>query len=187
MLSLILESKQPIGDLPVCESLPGYDQVLDNIESLIDDICDWLSEIPGVEFKVTGFELEWIVDVRVDLSTIVWQVPDVLKALFESKSVTLDFYEQGVERRLCFQCHGSQVRIECQDLFGKSEPAITEWMELSQLMQMLTEFLKTFIHLATIVCPTIVTHEMFTTWLKKINPLIQIASSIYHAGRNGDG
>ena len=71
MLSLVLESKQPTVDLPVCQNQPCYDEELDNIESLISDICDWLSETQWVEFKVIGFELEWLVDVRVDLSTIV--------------------------------------------------------------------------------------------------------------------
>ena len=100
-------------------------------------------------------------------------MPDVLKALGASKNVTLDFYEQGVERILRFQCRGSQVRIKCQDYWGKPASAVTELMDLSQLMQMLTEFLKTFIDLATIAYPAIVNHEMFKIWLKDISPLIR--------------
>lgn len=166
MLNISLEYNKSIVDLPPCEENFSYDEELDDIESLIMDICDCLSETERVKFKVSGFgKFRWPVDVWLHLSTIVPQVPNVLIALNESKEVTLDFYEQGVGRVLHFHWNSHIMEVTCKDLFDKFEHPTKELIHLSELKRMLTDFLKTFIDLATITCPNIVNHEMFRKWL----------------------
>ena len=169
MLNISLEYNKSIVDIPPCEENFSYDEELDDIESLIMDICDSLSETERVQFKVSGFgDSQWPVDVWLHLSTIVPQIPDVLIALNESKDVALDFYEQGVGRVLHFHCNSHIVEVRCKDLFDKFEHPTKELINLSELKQMLTDFLQSFIYLATIACPNIVNHEMFRKWLKEL-------------------
>lgn len=177
MLNISLEYEKSIVDVPPCEGNFSYDEELDDIESLIMDICDCLSETERVKFNVLGFgESQWPVDVWLHLSSIVPQVPDVLMALAKSKDVTLDFYEQGVGRVLHFHCHSHIVEVTCKDLFDTFEHPSKEFIDLSELKQMLTDFLKSFIYLATIISPNIVNHEMFQKWLKDISPCLNLSS-----------
>jgi hypothetical protein len=76
-----------------------YDPELDNITSVLTDICEALAEEGSVRFVVDGFGQDpWPVDVRTDLPVVIEQVPAVLKALRSGFSTSLGFYEQGIQR-----------------------------------------------------------------------------------------
>jgi len=64
MLSVSIEYAQSTyGTKPSMEQ-PDYNEELDNIESLITDICDVLSDTQTIRFRVSGFgEPAWPVDV----------------------------------------------------------------------------------------------------------------------------
>ena len=115
MLSISIEYAQSIYETKPSTEQPDYDEELDNIESVIMDICEVLSDTQTIRFRVSGFgEPAWPVDVGTDLATIISQIPDVLGALHQSENTSIQFYEQGIERELFFSCNNSRVEMACK-------------------------------------------------------------------------
>lgn len=168
MLSISIEYLPSIFEIRASTVQPDYDEELDNIESLITDICDVLSDTQMIRFAVSGFGESWPVDVRTDLSTIISQIPDALSALYQSGNTSIQFYEQGIERELFFRCNDNRVEVTCQH-FNEDRPIpITETVGLSELKNMLSEVLVSFIRLSKIICPAIADHRIFQDWLKDV-------------------
>ncbi len=169
MLSISIEYLQSIYEIKASTEQPDYDEALDNIESLITDICDVLSDTQSVGFRVSGFgELAWPVDVGTDLATIIPQIPDVLGALHQSENTSIQFYEQGIGRELFFSCNNSRVKMTCKYLTEDKPMPIKETADLSELRNMFGEFLASFIRLSNIICPAIAEHRIFRDWLKDV-------------------
>ena len=70
--------------------------------SVLQDICELLEEEGTISFFVSGFgDPNWPLDIATDLCVILEQLPLALTKLAnETGEFELDFYEQGVERRL---------------------------------------------------------------------------------------
>jgi hypothetical protein len=65
-----------IGPIAAAKAGRTYDIELDNITSVLIDICDALAEEASVHFLVGGFGQDpWPVDVRMDLPVVIEQVP----------------------------------------------------------------------------------------------------------------
>jgi len=174
MLSISIEYLQSIYEIKPSTEQPDYDETLDNIESLIMDICEVLSDTQRVEFRVSGFgEPAWPVDVGTDLATIITQIPDVLGALHQSENTSIQFYEQGIERELFFSCNNSRVEVICKHLVEDKLMPIKEIAGLSELRNMLGGLLVSFIELSKITCPATVDHRIFQDWLKDVSYLIE--------------
>ncbi|MGE6228444.1 hypothetical protein [Paenibacillus chitinolyticus] len=78
-------------------------------------ICD-IFEISGaVAFKASGFgQKDWPVDCRTDLSTVMEQVPEILKKIeLNQYDFILDFYEQGMERQVAFSPDKDAIKLTC--------------------------------------------------------------------------
>ena len=69
-------------------------------EDFVIEVCDVLSTLDNSAFIVEGFGLDWNVDVETDLSTIVPQIKDTLMSLRKSETTDIEFFEQGIERKL---------------------------------------------------------------------------------------
>ena len=86
-----------------------YDPELDDIRSVLSDICGALAETDGVRFHAEGFDdVPWRATVRTDLPITLEQIPHVLSGLKKETSVELDFFEQGLERSVRFEGTGSE-------------------------------------------------------------------------------
>lgn len=103
-----------------------YDLKLEEVEDvkeIFPAICEELENSNLVKFRVEGFgDLPWPVDVSIDLMTVLEQLADLLRFIEDYKfsSFSLDFYEQGTERRLIFSHVGNFVKINCLPLVMKS-------------------------------------------------------------------
>lgn len=167
MLSILLEYSTSVYNFKASAEHIEYDEELDNIESLIMDICEFLSDTQLVRFKVSGFgESAWPVDVGTDMAVIIPQVPEVINALYKSEDTSISFYEQGIERELLFSPHNSSVKVSCKDLAGKKTVPINEIIDLSEILEMLFKFFNSFISLSKNTCPDITHHKIFQDWLK---------------------
>ncbi len=62
---------------------------------------------------------------------------------------------------------------------GKKPIPINEIIDLSELIEMLSEFFNTFINLSKITCPDIIHHNIFQDWLKHVF-VIQKDSELNH-------
>ena len=178
MLSISIEYAQSIYETKPSTEQPDYDEELDNIESVIMDICEVLSDTQTIRFRVSGFgEPAWPVDVGTDLATIISQIPDVLGALHQSENTSIQFYEQGIERELFFSCNNSRVEMTCRHLVEDKLMPIKEIAGLSELRNMLGGLLVSFIELSKITCPAIAGHRIFQDWLKDVSYLTENTES----------
>lgn len=143
-----------------------YDDDLDDITSLVMDICNYLDDEGLVSFIVEGFKgIKWPVDVRTDLSSIIPQVPPVIKNLAEKKDCYIQFFEQGIERELRFWSNdGDIVIIECFSLLGEPATVETETIQRGELLKMLKSLMDNFIQASKSLCPKITSHYLFIEW-----------------------
>lgn len=144
------------------------DRIDDNYVSLVDRVCEVLEEDGGVAFHVSGFgEDRWSVDVATDLATILVQVPEAFEWVSDAHAASvfhLDFYEQGVERRLSLARDGEQVLIEGSALVPGSgeawKPTVAvEAVAAETLQTQLRELVAGFLALGAMVCPEAASHN----------------------------
>ncbi|WP_371368295.1 hypothetical protein SRRS_19270 [Sporomusa rhizae] len=116
MFSIELKSIIPLNDISsLVYDISEYDNELDDGRSVISDICKIFADTEKIIFFVSGFGDEnWSVDCRVDLPVIIEQLPEIISK-FNNKdsSFNLDFYEQGIERKINFIVDKEIVSLEC--------------------------------------------------------------------------
>lgn len=93
-----------------------FDPEYDDARSVIASICDGLDEAGTATFNVSGFgDSAWPVDVATDLVTLIEQLPEALTVLeLRSGKFRIEFYEQGIERLIFFNCDGDVTELRCQ-------------------------------------------------------------------------
>src|SRR5688500_7612035 len=92
--------------------LRDYDESLDNITSILCDVCDALQDAGEGELVVSGFGQDrWPLDIRTDLSVLLEQLPEAIRCVCSGVEAELDFYEQGVERKLVFTPAGDSYDV----------------------------------------------------------------------------
>lgn len=107
----------------VSGQMASVDDVVDpdtgqvNLIFLLSDICDYIQHECGGKFLVTFFDDEfWLVDFRTDFCVVIEQIPAFVKWLKAGGHglFQLAFFEQGVERALCFD-RGLDLEWVCDD------------------------------------------------------------------------
>jgi len=144
-----------------------YDYVLDNEISVICDICTVFKNSKLFKFEVSGFgEIDWKVDFW-DLSTIIEQIPEIIKKIkSNSYNFVLDFYEQGIQRELSFIDLNENVKIICKSR--------TDWMpnpefvfiSKKQIEKTITDLYNDFIMYANMLCEKLAKNSMFVEFMK---------------------
>lgn len=109
------------------------DKPPDDYLSLVMEACSLLGET-DCRFFVSGFgDNAWPVDVYYDLSTVLEQLPDLLAGLRAGEGGILDFYGQGIERRLEFFPEGRKVGIRCRSGTAWKPNPTVEYADLDYL------------------------------------------------------
>jgi hypothetical protein len=100
--------------------------------------------------------------------TVIEQIPDLFKFLdSELSTAYLEFYEQGIQRKITFRKEENLIRINC---YG-SKPEAT-WgkdieekpIEKTYLKTMICELIKSFVAISNELCPTLTSHRCFQEW-----------------------
>lgn len=149
---------------------PDYDFKADDVNSLLRDICEILHN-QDIGFVVSGFGQDWPVDVNTDLLVILEQINDCLKEIdFAKFDFCLDFYEQGIERRLNFSDHNADtVKVICES-DTDWEPNPSEILiDKHSIAMMLNKLKSDFILSARTVCPKLSCHAWFDNWARQSN------------------
>ncbi len=150
-------------DLP--RSLPDYDWELDDIRSILSDICHAAAD--KSEFVISGFGQDrWPVDVGTDFAVVLEQLPELLRSVAAGVPGRLKFYEQGIERALVFIPAGDCYNVSCES-YSKWQPhPTTERVTQAQLTQMLLDLRDKFMQLIRASAPELVNHPWVQSWLK---------------------
>jgi hypothetical protein len=154
------------GDFVRCGEVRIYDEELDNVISVLSDACEILAESKHVRFVVHGFsEDAWRVDVWLDLLVLLEQLPTAIARLRAAEPCTIDFYEQGVERRLDLSGAGDVVEVTCVSRHARWQPVggpVT--LGRAELLTMLLAVADDFYRLIHTACEELANHPWLLAW-----------------------
>ena len=101
----------------------------------------------------------------------------VLKFLDNRESQTgyLDFYEQGIQRRITFIKVGDIIELKCKpfpDINSRASKSTAPWgqdieeeaMGKKLLETMIGKIVKSFVSIANEICPNLTNHKYFQEW-----------------------
>ena len=162
---LVLALETSTLRIECCKEVHTYDPILDDLTSVVCDSCEVLARSSGIRFVVMFDDDPWSVDVHTDLAVILEQLPAAVRALKTSRSATIDFYEQGVQRQLEFSGEGGLVEARCGSAHPNWEaPGTVLQLERGPTVTMLTELGNDFHHLLRQACPELAAHEWIREW-----------------------
>lgn len=165
MHTLDIYLKLPENIKPEGQETVEYDDELDDVRSILRDVCSSLQQVDGVAFKIiAGSPIP--VSVRRDLCIVMEQLADVLAGLHNHVETSLDLYEQGIEECLVFTTKSdSDVVVERRPLVGPGRIAAAPlYIKRGVLVDMLTKLATGFLRYARIRCPLRTQHPWFTSW-----------------------
>jgi hypothetical protein len=144
-----------------------YDTELDDVRSILRDLCQSLGEVSGVRFTVAvGDSIP--VSASRDLVVVMEQLRDVLAGLREKGAAVLDLYEQGVEAQLVFAVKGGQMSIERRDLLGRSTPPCEIRLPQDVVAGALRSLARTFVDVTARRSPMRKSHPWFVAWAQSL-------------------
>lgn len=142
-----------------------YDEEVDDVGAMLFDICD---AIDGeAEFIFDGFgQARWPVDVHTDLPIFLIQLPETISAIAAGGAIRLDFYEQGVERKIDFSLAGSDYACRCSTWTDWQPSPDIEYIDQKALLETLMRFRNRFVVIIEEVAPHLLSSSLFKEWLK---------------------
>ncbi|MCY9591892.1 hypothetical protein PC41400_09145 [Paenibacillus chitinolyticus] len=173
----IKKGSAPIFDLKLLVNEPLTRKEL-NKEELVFDlekdcalavtsmVCD-IFEISGaVRFKVSGFgQKDWPVDCRTDLSTVMEQVPEILKKIeLNQYDFILDFYEQGMERQVAFSPDKDAIKLTCSSRTHWTPDPVFIHMKREQISRIFEDLYNRFLEVGEILCSDLIQDPLLEEW-----------------------
>lgn len=168
MLTLCLEISEDIEKYSQPDITCDRDCEEEYIDGIIMVLCEILHESGLVKFKAGGFGLDsWPVDVRIDLSTVIEQVTDVIDSIRKDRyPVNIDLYEQGMERRLVFEKDDSDgsLRITCYSWGSWIPNSASILANKDEILSQLVTLKYSFVQVAKKLRPGLSDSDIFTKW-----------------------
>lgn len=160
-----LIAERPLESIPVAEYLIP-DLELDDSLGILACICEAFEISQSVSFVVGGFgQDDWPVDCRTDLCTVIEQVPDILvKTRAGIYSFELDFYEQGIERKLLFEEDMNLVKVTCSSRTKWVPHPSSVFMEKTAVSKIIEEIYSNFLDCSTVICEGLVNNTLLNDW-----------------------
>ena len=141
-----------------------YDPALDDIRSMLHDVCDGLAGQATFSVSACG-ETSWPVSVRTDLCVLLEQLPEALGAARRGKDFDIDFYEQGIERMLEVRADGAGYRVRYSSMSRPVDHLEEETVSADAVAQMLADVLDRFVSACRTAAPHIAASDWFDDWL----------------------
>lgn len=142
-----------------------YEEGMDDVRSILSNICEALADTGSAVFVASGFGQErWPVDVRTDLLVFLEQLPDAIASIEAGTSFSLDFYEQGVERAIQFRPQDQYYLAQCESHTDwKPNPALETVIRL-ELKKMLSDCRDCVMQLLEKESPDAAAHPWLQAW-----------------------
>ncbi len=143
-----------------------YDSELDNQNSVILDICEIFEEVGNIKFVVSGFgEDEWKLSCYMDLPCIIEDLPFILKKIkAKDYNFDLDFYEQGVSRKITFVDSGEYVTLKASSWIDWEPNPSETTMNKADIDKMIINLHTDFATLGKELCEHLMINPMFADW-----------------------
>jgi hypothetical protein len=154
-----------INELPVKLWARSYDPCLEDVRSILVDVCGKIGR--GGEFVVSGFGQDpWPADVRTDLPVFLEQLPEILRAIHGMTVVEIEFYEQGLQRSIELSPDGDSYVAVCRSgMTWQPNPSI-ERIDRKDLEEMLTAAKEEFMRAFREMAPGLAEHPWVRRWLE---------------------
>ncbi|HZS46968.1 MAG TPA: hypothetical protein VFC63_17975 [Blastocatellia bacterium] len=149
------------------DSHDEYEVEGDDFNEMLAITCLKLANSEQFTFEVKGFGQDpWPVDVRLDMATFLEQITEVLTWLDSGghEDTELDFYEQGIERKLIFHSEEEKIKINCESRTNWTPSPSEEWLDKATLNSLFSLFLKRFIESVQEFCQDIAETSIFRDW-----------------------
>ncbi|MFY2562005.1 hypothetical protein ACN469_30705 [Corallococcus terminator] len=147
------------------ELAPRYDEELDDVRSILADVCTALAETGTVDFVVSGFGQEhWPVDVQTDLVVFLEQLSEALTSIDAEAPFILDFYEQGLERSLHFEFQSHHYLARCESHTEWRPAPMVESIGKDSLQEMLGGIRRSFVRMLERLAPHVASHPWMRAW-----------------------
>lgn len=157
---LELTRKAPFPELPL-----DYEEELDDVRSIIRDTCEALADTSSADFIVSGFGQErWPVDVRTDLPVFLDQLPNAVVSVESCAPFSLEFYEQGIERVIHFECKGEEYSARCESQTAWKPAPPIETIGRLELKKMLCDIREGFVQFLSSNAPRVAAHPWIRDW-----------------------
>jgi hypothetical protein len=166
-MGILMRIELTLRDAPAdAGNLRTYDPELDDIRSILGDVCERVPEGGGT-FVISGFGQDpWPVDVRTELTVLLEQLPDALDALQSHAPFELDFYEQGLQRKITFAPLGTDYLASCQS-YGNWQPAaVVERIDSASLFLTLMAVQREFMRFLRQSFPGLARHPWVQEWIR---------------------
>ncbi|AFY61913.1 hypothetical protein [Synechococcus sp. PCC 6312] len=166
MLTLTIEISKDLEDfVQVDQSLSHNDQDND-INATIQELCEIFEDTGAIKFRVSGFGQDiWPVDVATDLASILEQIPESIYSLDQGNyPFSLDFYEQGIQRRLDFNENNGLIKISCYSGTSWTPHPASILMTKEDILLQLLNIKENFLQLVNKVAPNLLSSNLFTEW-----------------------
>lgn len=137
----------------------------DDVRSILARVCEACAQT--ARFSVSFAGEDWPVDVETDLLVFLEQLPSVLGAARSRRDFSVDFYEQGLERRLKFEFVTSNYQVCCVPLGNGIAPSATVIITAEYTELLLDQVLQRFIMLLSDFSPNVVYHPSIQFWLEE--------------------
>ncbi|MBB1152121.1 hypothetical protein [Amycolatopsis dendrobii] len=134
--SLRPATRAPGRVAPAPDGDPGFD-------ALVIEACQVLAAT-DCAFTVRGFGGSWPVDVAYDLSTLVEQLPRLLRDLRARRDGQIGFYGQGIERTVHFSPCGERLRLTCTSRTSWTPDPAVEIAGAASLEEMILRLMSAF-------------------------------------------
>lgn len=177
IFQMILEIPKTPADVDVKPR--EYDPELDDVGSVLRDICEILDRL-GARFvvRICSDQL-WPVTVRTDMLVVLEQITDVLALVSRDQTATLDFYEQGIERVVKFVPKGDIVEITCHELIIKPSMVVASTTGPREVVvDVLCKLATDFISASASHVGTLVAHPWFTNWAHNVERIVNRTQSL---------
>jgi hypothetical protein len=149
----------------VFPELPSYQEELDDVRSILSDVCGILADTGSAEFLVSGFGQErWPVDVRTDLPVFLEQIPDAAAAVESNAPFSIEFYEQGVERVIFFEPQGELYSARCESQTDWRPDPEVETIGRQELREVFSDIREGLMRFLSHSAPRIATHPWMQAW-----------------------
>lgn len=144
--------------------LRPYDMDLDNITSILFDVCEFLEDFG--KFKVSGFgQKSWPVTIGTDFAVFLEQLPELIQAVSSGMPAEIDFYEQGIERVLTLSPKLETYIISCSSRTSWQPDPQNEHVDQASLILMLSKVQDEFIGFLSAAAPDLIEHPWVKIWI----------------------
>lgn len=135
---------------------------VESVDEAIAVMTERLADLNVAHFNTTIAGIRWPTDTRFDLPTVLEQILTLTRSILGDVlgSAILDFYEQGIERRIRFDRNAGAVLVTevCES------SACCDIVTTSEFSQMLRELVDTFAILGRQFCPDYWKLDVVQNW-----------------------